>query len=48
MNGTENNGSRLESFLENPSKGLWTLAIPIMAGMGIHTLYTIVDMIFII
>ena len=47
MNGTENNGSRLESFLENPSKGLWTLAIPIMAGMGIHTLYTIVDMIFI-
>ena len=40
-------GSRLESFLENPSKALWTLAIPIMFGMGIHTLYNIVDMMFI-
>ncbi|MDP6684487.1 MAG: MATE family efflux transporter [Candidatus Marinimicrobia bacterium] len=41
------NGSRLHAFLENPAKGLWTLAIPIMAGMGVHTLYTIVDMLFI-
>ncbi|MGY8780477.1 MAG: MATE family efflux transporter [Fidelibacterota bacterium] len=47
MNGTKNKGSRLDSLLENPTKGLWTLAIPIMAGMGIHTLYTIVDMMFI-
>ncbi len=47
MNGAENTNSRLDSFLENPAKGLWTLAIPIMAGMGIHTLYTIVDMLFI-
>ena len=39
--------SRLDDFLENPEKGLWKLAIPIMAGMGIQTLYTIVDMIFI-
>jgi putative MATE family efflux protein len=39
--------SRLQSFLDNPTKALWTLAIPIMAGMGIQTLYTIVDMIFI-
>ncbi len=39
--------SRLNSFLKNPSKGLWTLAIPIMAGMGVHTLYTVVDMLFI-
>lgn len=38
---------RLQSFLDNPSKGLWTLAIPIMAGMGVQTLYTVVDMIFI-
>jgi len=47
MNQAENKNSRLDSFIENPSKGLWTLSIPIMAGMGIHTLYTIVDMIFI-
>lgn len=39
--------SRLQFFLDNPTKALWTLALPIMAGMGIQTLYTIVDMIFI-
>ena len=42
-----NKTSRLDGFIDNPSKALWTLAFPIMAGMGIHTLYTIVDMIFI-
>ena len=42
-----NPGSRLSSFLDNPKKALWTLAIPIMFGMGIHTLYNIVDMLFI-
>ncbi|SVC80671.1 uncharacterized protein METZ01_LOCUS333525, partial [marine metagenome] len=36
--------SRLESFVENPPKALWSLAIPIMLGMGIHTLYNLVDM----
>ncbi len=40
-------GSRLSFFLENPKKALWTLAVPIMFGMGIHTLYNIVDMLFI-
>ena len=39
--------SRLKSFIDNPSKTLWTLAMPIIAGMGIQTLYSIVDMIFI-
>ena len=39
--------SKLDSFLGNPQKALWTLAIPIMFGMGIHTLYNLVDMIFI-
>ena len=39
--------SRLKVFLDNPSKALWTLAIPIMFGMGIQTLYNLVDMIFI-
>ncbi|MBN4080817.1 MATE family efflux transporter [Caldithrix abyssi] len=47
MNSAERGPSRLDHFVDNPAKGLWTLAIPIMAGMGIHTLYTIVDMIFI-
>ena len=44
---SQNKVSRLDGFIDNPSKALWTLAFPIMAGMGIHTLYTIVDMIFI-
>ena len=47
MNADGKNTSRLNLFLENPEKGLWTLAIPIMAGMGVHTMYTIVDMLFI-
>ena len=47
INSNSNSKSRLDSFLDNPSKALWTLAIPIMFGMGIHTLYNIVDMMFI-
>ncbi len=47
MKGTDKGSKRLELFLENPYKGLWTLAFPVLAGMGIQTLYTIVDMIFI-
>ena len=39
--------SRLELFLSNPTKALWSLAIPIMFGMGIQTLYNLVDMLFI-
>ena len=39
--------SRLKVFLDNPSKALWSLAIPIMFGMGIQTLYNLVDMLFI-
>ncbi len=44
---TESKTSRLSEFLIKPEKGLWQLALPVMAGMGIQTLYTIVDMIFI-
>ncbi len=47
MHPAHKNKSRLSIFVENPPKGLWTLAVPIMAGMGIHTMYNIVDMLFI-
>ena len=47
MSEFEKRHSRLKTFVANPSKSLWTLAIPIIAGMGIQTLYSIVDMIFI-
>ena len=47
MNYNPNSESRLSSFINNPAKALWRLAIPIMFGMGIHTLYNVIDMIFI-
>ena len=47
MDFSSSSKSRIESFLDNPQKALWTLAIPIMFGMGIHTLYNLVDMLFI-
>ena len=47
MNQSKIRHSRLKSFVDNPSKSLWTLSLPIMAGMGIQTLYSIVDMVFI-
>ncbi len=39
--------SRLDTFKSNPKKAIWTLAIPVMTGMAVHTVYTVVDMIFI-
>ena len=39
--------SRLKSFSEKPKKALWILAIPILAGMAIQTVYTLVHMIYI-
>ena len=47
MDFNSNTKSRLNTFLLNPSKALWSLAIPIMFGMGVQTLYNLVDMIFI-
>lgn len=47
MKSDNSKGSRLKSFSKKPKKALWTLAIPILAGMSIQTVYTIVDMIYI-
>ena len=47
MDYKSNSESRLSSFLADPSKALWRLAVPIMFGLGIHTLYNVIDMIFI-
>ena len=38
---------RMERFVANPRRALWTLALPIMIGMSIQTLYMMVDMIFV-
>lgn len=47
MKSNKSKGSRLQTFSEKPKKALWTLAIPILAGMSIQTIYTTVDMIYI-
>ena len=39
--------SRLQSFLNNPARAMWSMAIPIVAGMMVQTLFNIVDIMFI-
>ncbi len=39
--------SRLDSFIANPRKAIWTLGLPVMTGMAVQTLYSIVDMLFV-
>ena len=38
---------RLDRFAENPRRALWLLALPILIGMSIQTLYMVVDMFFV-
>ncbi len=38
---------RLDRFAANPRRALWVLAMPILIGMSIQTLYMIVDMFFV-
>jgi len=47
MKSSKSKESRLQSFSEKPKKALWILALPILAGMAIQTVYTFVDMIYI-
>jgi len=39
--------SRLDDLVLNPRRGLWKLALPIIAGMSLHTLYMLTDMAFV-
>ena len=39
--------SRVQEFLANPHKALWKLSMPILGGMVLHTLYSVVDMMFV-
>ena len=43
----EKDESRLQDFLDKPESALWSIALPVMAGMAIQTMYSIVDMLFI-
>lgn len=44
---TEEKSSRVESFIANPRRAVWKLSVPVMLGMGLHTLYAVTDMIFV-
>jgi len=44
---TLSKNSRLDSFIANPRKAIWTLGLPVMMGMAVQTLYSIVDMLFV-
>ena len=39
--------ARLDQFIANPRRAMWTMALPMMIGMSLQTAYMIVDMIFI-
>ena len=39
--------SRLQSFLNDPARALWSMALPIIAGMMVQTLFNVVDIMFI-
>ena len=47
MKSQRNKKSNLEDFIKNPNQSLWKLALPMMFGMMIQTIYSIVDMIFV-
>jgi putative MATE family efflux protein len=39
--------ARLEEFLEAPQRALWIMAMPMIAGMTVHTMYVVADTAFI-
>jgi putative MATE family efflux protein len=41
------NRNRTAEFIDNPRRAVWVLSLPVMAGMGIQTLYTLTDMAFV-
>ena len=47
MKSSKNKNSKLDHFINNPNKSLWDLAIPMMFGMMVQTIYSLVDMIFV-
>ena len=45
--GTGDRADRLEEFLRAPRRALWVMALPMIAGMTVHTTYLIADTAFI-
>lgn len=44
---TDRGKERLEKFLAAPTRALWTMAMPMIAGMTVHTMYVVADTAFI-
>jgi len=42
-----NHRDRLDQFLQNHRRALWSLAVPVLFGMAVQTVYSIADMIFV-
>ena len=45
--GTGSREDRLQEFLSAPTRALWTMAVPMIAGMTVHTMYVVADTAFI-
>ena len=45
--GINDNKNRLDEFVDNPKKSLWKLALPMMFGMMVHSIYMLTDTYFI-
>jgi len=41
------NSDKLNQFISNPYKALWTLSIPMMLGMSVQAIYMLIDTAFI-
>ncbi len=41
------NSNKLNQFISNPKKALWTLSIPMMLGMSVQAIYMLIDTAFI-
>jgi len=41
------NNKRVQNFINNPKKAVWTLAIPVILGMSIGIIYNFADMYFV-
>ncbi|MGC9512179.1 MAG: MATE family efflux transporter [Fidelibacterota bacterium] len=39
--------NKVSGFIKNPHRALWQLSVPIMFGMAVQTIYSLVDMVFI-
>ena len=47
MEKPELNSSKLQSFIDNPKKGLWKMTMPFLIGLTVNSLYMLVDTMFV-